>query len=67
MPKSIKILKYFLVLILIAAFTSCAPVKKNPWAEKKKQASKVHASQLGRNKYYFSAGYQKKLVKNYKK
>jgi hypothetical protein len=67
MPKSIKILKYFLVLILFAAFTSCAPVKKNPWAEKKKQASKVHASQLGRNKYYFSAGYQKKLVKIYKK
>jgi LmbE family N-acetylglucosaminyl deacetylase len=67
MPKSIKILKYFLVLILIAAFSSCAPVKKNPWAEKKKQASKVHASQLGRNKYYFSTGYQKKLVKNYKK
>jgi hypothetical protein len=67
MPKSINILKYFLVLILIAAFTSCAPVKKNPWAEKKKQASKVHASQLGRNKYYFSTGYQKKLVKNYKK
>jgi hypothetical protein len=67
MSKSVKILKYFLVFILIAAFTSCAPVKKNPWAEKKKQASKVHASQLGRNKYYFSVGYQKKLIKNYKK
>jgi hypothetical protein len=67
MPKSVEILKYFLFFILIAAFASCAPVKKNPWSEKKKQASKIHASQLGRNKYYFSVGYQKKLTKNYKK
>jgi hypothetical protein len=67
MPKSVKTLKYLIVLILIAAFASCAPVQKNQWAEKKKQASKVHASQLGRNKYYFSFGYQKKLTKNYKK
>jgi hypothetical protein len=67
MPISLKILKYFLMFALIAAFVSCAPVKKNPWAEKRKQSSKVHASQLGRNKYYFSLGYQKKLTKNYKK
>jgi hypothetical protein len=67
MPKSFKILKYFLIFILVTVFSACAPVKKNPWAEKKKQASKVHTSQLGRNKYYFSVGYQKKLVKNYKK
>jgi LmbE family N-acetylglucosaminyl deacetylase len=67
MPKSVKILKFFLFFIFIAAFASCAPVKKNPWAEKKKQASKIHASQLGRNKYYFSVGYQKKLTKNFKK
>jgi hypothetical protein len=67
MPKSVKILKCFLFFILIAAFAGCAPVKKNTWIEKKKQASKVHSSQLGRNKYYFSVGYQKKLTKNYKK
>jgi hypothetical protein len=28
---------------------------------------KVSTSQLGRNKYYFSTKYQKKLVRNYKK
>jgi hypothetical protein len=53
--------------MLVAAFSACAPVKKNPWMEKKREASKVHTSQLGRNKYYFSTGYQKKLVKGYKK
>jgi hypothetical protein len=67
MPKSVKILKYFLILILVSAFSACAPVKKNPWLEKKMQASKVHTTQLGRNKYYFSTAYQKKLVKGYKK
>jgi hypothetical protein len=67
MSKSVKILKYFLIYIIIAAFTACAPAKKNPWMEKKKQASKVHTSQLGRNRYYFSLGYQKKLNKSYKK
>jgi len=67
MPKSLKISKYFLIFTLIAAFTTCAPVKKNPWVEKKKQASKVHTSQLGRNRYYFSIGYQKKLTKSYKR
>jgi hypothetical protein len=67
MPKSVKILKYLLIFMLVAAFSACAPVKKNPWMEKKREASKVHTSQLGRNKYYFSTGYQKKLVKGYKK
>ncbi|MFN8210474.1 MAG: hypothetical protein U0T33_05860 [Bacteroidales bacterium] len=56
----------FLLFIIIIASSGCA-VKKNPWAKKKTQASKVHASQLGRNKYYFSVGYQKKLQKSYKK
>jgi hypothetical protein len=48
-------------------FIACAPAKKNPFYEKRKNGSKVSASQLGRNKYYFSSGYQKKLKKNYKK
>lgn len=67
MSKSVKILMYFLILIIVTAFAACAPAKKNPWLEKKIQASKVHTSQLGRNRYYFSQGYQKKLNKSYKK
>ena len=67
MPKSAKILRYLLMFMLVAAFIACAPVKKNPWLEKKKQASKVNTSTLGRNKYYFSLRYQKKLTKSFKK
>jgi hypothetical protein len=67
MTKTFKILKYLLISILIAAFTGCAPAKKNTWLEKRKKSSKVHTSQLGRNKYYFSTGYQKKLIKGYKR
>ncbi|MBA4322752.1 MAG: hypothetical protein C0408_08040 [Odoribacter sp.] len=70
MSKTIKILKVFLLLLIIGlmAGTSCATAKKNPFhTKKKKQASIVNASQLGRNKYYFSTNYQKKLNKSYKK
>jgi energy-coupling factor transporter transmembrane protein EcfT len=67
MPKTIKIIKFLLIFMLVVAFIGCAPVKKNPWAEKRSQASKVHTSQLGRNKFYFSPSYQKKLNKNFKK
>jgi hypothetical protein len=47
--------------------TGCAPAGKNTYMQKRKQSSKVTASQLGKNRYYFSSGYQKKLMKNYKK
>jgi hypothetical protein len=68
MQKLLKILKTGLIIVFLAAITApgCA-VKKNPWMKKKEQASKVHSSQLGRNKYFFSVGYQKKLQKSYKK
>jgi hypothetical protein len=62
-----KNLKYILIFCLLAAFIGCAPAKKNPYAVKRSKSSQVNASQLGRNKYYFSSGYQKKLNKNYKK
>jgi len=70
MPKAIKMIRVLFLLLIIALLTGtgCAPAKKNPYYDKKKkQASIVNASQLGRNKYYFSSKYQKKLTKNYKK
>jgi hypothetical protein len=67
MPRLIKILKFLLIFLLIALFNSCAPAKKNPFYEKRMNASRVNASQLGRNRYYFSKDYQKKLVKSYKR
>jgi hypothetical protein len=67
MSKGIKILIYSFILMLIVLFTACAPAKKNPYYEKRKKSSQVNASQLGRNRYYFSSGYQKKLNKTFKK
>jgi hypothetical protein len=67
MSKVLKIFKYFLFFSLFALLFACAPVKKNPYSAKKKKASQVNASQLGRNRYYFSPSYQKKLNKTFKK
>jgi hypothetical protein len=60
-------IKYIFIFFLIGLFIACAPSRKNPFYQKRKKSSQVSASQLGRNKYYFSSGYQKKLGKNYKK
>jgi hypothetical protein len=62
-----KILIYISVILIIVSVTACAPAKKNTYYEKRKKSSQVNASQLGRNRYYFSSGYQKKLNKNYKR
>jgi len=67
MSKATKIFRLFLMFLLIALVTACAPERKNTYYQKKKQASKAKTEQLGRNRYYFSPGYQKKLNSNYKK
>lgn len=68
MSKAIKILNVVFILVMIVFLaSSCAPAKKNPYYEKKKKSSQVNASQLGRNRYYFSKDYQKKLNKTFKK
>jgi hypothetical protein len=67
MSRAIKILYCSFIFLLIVLFTACAPAKKNPYYEKRKKGSQVNASQLGRNKYYFSKDYQKKLTKTFKK
>jgi hypothetical protein len=67
MPELKKILNYSLYFIIIVIFTACAPAKKNPYYEKRQKSSQVNASQLGRNRYYFSKDYQKKLNKTFKK
>ncbi len=59
-----RLLFYFLLIFLLSA---CASGKKNPYYEKRENASHTNASQLGRNRYYFSNTYQKKLYKSYKK
>lgn len=67
MPNAIKIIQFIFICLVIAIFTECAPAKKNTYMDRRKEGSQVNASQLGRNKYYFSSGYQNKLKKNYKK
>jgi hypothetical protein len=68
MPETKKIFRYIIFLIIILTLSAaCASSKKNPYYEKRKKSSQVNASQLGRNKYFFSKDYQKKLNKNYKK
>jgi hypothetical protein len=67
MSVSIKITRYIFIGFLIVMITFCAPAKKNTFYEKRKKNSYVNASQLGKNKYYFSPNYQKKLNKTFKK
>jgi hypothetical protein len=65
MAKTIRI-GCFLLLMLIVIFTGCA-TNKNTYYQKRKKSVRVSTSQLGRNKYYFSPTYQKKLKSSYKK
>jgi hypothetical protein len=67
MSKAKLIFKSFLIFLLIALVTSCSPTKKNTYYKKRKQESKTRTEQLGRNRYFFSPGYQKKLNSTYKK
>jgi hypothetical protein len=57
----------FIVLILTAIILlpSCAATRKNQYRAARKN-SYIDTSQLGRNKYFFSKKYQKKLYR-YKK
>jgi uncharacterized protein YceK len=63
-----KIVKLFFLLVLTITLTGgCASSKKNPYYQKRIQASRANTKQLGRNRYYFSSDYQKKLSKSYKR
>jgi preprotein translocase subunit SecG len=65
LKKILQILFIFFILIIMS--TGCASSKKNPYYEKRMKASRTNANQLGRNRYYFSKDYQKKLNKSYKR
>ena len=64
-----KILKLLFSLLLSVSFITagCASSKNNPYYEKRIKASRANTKQLGRNRYYFSKDYQKKLAKSYKR
>lgn len=67
MQNFVKISKIIVLIMTAALLTSCAPAKKNPYYEKRAKSSQVNASQLGRNRYYFTPNYQKRLTKSYKR
>jgi len=69
MKSFLKILRpgFFLFIAFIILVSGCAASKQNPWMEKRKKASHVNTTQLGRNRYFFSESYQKKLQKSMKK
>ncbi|MDI9552197.1 MAG: hypothetical protein QM232_00410 [Bacteroidota bacterium] len=58
---------FFILLFSVSLLGGCASTKKNPYYEKRIKASKANTKQLGRNRYYFSKDYQKKLAKSYKR
>ncbi|HDZ41980.1 MAG TPA: hypothetical protein ENH59_09940 [Bacteroidetes bacterium] len=61
-----KYLKYLILMIIVILMTSCFASRQNPYARKKRN-SYINATQLGRNKYFFSNEYQKKLKRSYRK
>jgi uncharacterized lipoprotein YmbA len=70
MSKSIKIVRYTLIFLVLLLVTCCAPERKNTYYQKRKKAEKashINTEQLGRNRYFFSPKYQKKLQTSYKK
>jgi hypothetical protein len=67
MIRFLKRYSFILFLIVVILAGGCASSKSNPYYKKKKNADLVNTSNLGRNKYYFSSGYQKKLSKLKKK
>ncbi len=67
MSNIFKITKYLIIILLILLACSCSASKKNPYYKKRKAASHINTEQLGRNRYYFSPAYQKKLNNTFKK
>ena len=67
MSKATRISEIIFIFLMIASLTACAPAKKNTYYTKKRKSTMLNNTQLGRNRYYFSKDYQKKLYKSYKK
>jgi hypothetical protein len=55
-----KTIKFFIIVLSLMVFTSCATTKKNTYYQKKKH--EVVAPQLGKSRYFYTKEYQKKLT-----
>ncbi|NSW94420.1 MAG: hypothetical protein HPY62_06910 [Bacteroidales bacterium] len=65
--KLISAVKASFIFLVVILTLSCATSRQNPYYAKRSKASSLNASQLGRNKYFFSKTYQKKLYKSYRR
>ncbi len=64
----LRILRYLVLFGSIALMAGCASSRQNPYHKKRTEPiKKVNPQQLGKNRYYYSPNYQKKLLKGYKK
>jgi uncharacterized protein YceK len=66
MSKIAKILQYVLVFLLIILAGGCASANKRSWQKKRTTAARSNTASLGRNKFFYSTNYQKKLGRTYK-
>ncbi|MDR2886995.1 MAG: hypothetical protein LBV26_03180 [Bacteroidales bacterium] len=58
---------YIFLLTFFLACAACAPSKKKSYYKARRiEASKANSTQLGRNRYFYSPGYRKKLSKTYR-
>ena len=65
---TVRKLKYASVFLFFVLFTGpgCASAKKNVFSLKQKEAL-CDLSRLGKNKYFYSGAYQRKLTKSIRK
>ncbi len=60
-------IRKILIIILAFSMVSCVSISIQPKKKKKKHVQHVETTHLGKNKYFFSKDYQKKLSKRAKK
>jgi len=66
MLKITRILQYVLIFLLVTLAGGCASSSKSSWEKKRKTAAKTNTAQVGRNRFFYSTNYQKKLSRAYK-
>ncbi|MCX6333775.1 MAG: hypothetical protein NT092_05660 [Bacteroidia bacterium] len=70
MSKIAKILQYVLIFLLIVLAGGCASSGKgssrSAWEKKRRTAARTNTATVGRNKFFYSTNYQKKLGRTFK-
>mgnify|MGYP000873213066 FL=1 len=55
------------MLLILLADTGCMPARRAPAHSKKMTTQEASTTPMGRNRYYYSPSYQKKLNKNFRR